>query len=94
MNSSKTTSESLPGKWNDELDSFQKMLVLRCLRVDKVTNAMQVCVPVSGDICFKYPIEPHVYLQPFDLLLCAGPEPCWTIKLPVPFCIHTYAHGC
>jgi hypothetical protein len=33
--------EDLPGPWNDVLDAFQKILVLRCLRPDKVTNAMQ-----------------------------------------------------
>ena len=32
--------EPLPGKW-DDLDSFQKILVLRCIRADKVTNSMQ-----------------------------------------------------
>ncbi|XP_064422227.1 dynein axonemal heavy chain 1 [Latimeria chalumnae] len=33
--------EPLPGRWMSQLDSFQKLLVLRCLRGDKVTNAMQ-----------------------------------------------------
>ncbi|XP_053154302.1 dynein axonemal heavy chain 1 isoform X2 [Hemicordylus capensis] len=33
--------EPLPGKWDSILDPFQKLLVLRCLRGDKVTNAMQ-----------------------------------------------------
>ncbi|KAH0630033.1 hypothetical protein JD844_012597 [Phrynosoma platyrhinos] len=33
--------EPLPGIWDTKLDSFQKLLVLRCLRGDKVTNAMQ-----------------------------------------------------
>ncbi|XP_060621830.2 dynein axonemal heavy chain 1 [Anolis sagrei] len=33
--------EHLPGIWNTKLDPFQKLLVLRCLRGDKVTNAMQ-----------------------------------------------------
>jgi len=33
--------ESLPGKWEERLDTFQKLLVLRCIRADKVTNAMQ-----------------------------------------------------
>ncbi|CAO2638238.1 Dynein axonemal heavy chain 1 [Lemmus lemmus] len=33
--------ELLPGIWNTYLDEFQKLLVLRCLRGDKVTNAMQ-----------------------------------------------------
>lgn len=31
----------MPGFWNTYLDDFQKLLVLRCLRGDKVTNAMQ-----------------------------------------------------
>ncbi|XP_076627799.1 dynein axonemal heavy chain 1 [Colletes latitarsis] len=32
----------LPEPWNTELDDFQKMLILKCLRPDKVTNAMQL----------------------------------------------------
>ena len=35
-------SEPLPEPWNTDLDSFQKLLALKCLRADKVTNAMQV----------------------------------------------------
>lgn len=35
-------SEPLPEPWNAKLDAFQKLLVLKCLRADKVTNAMQV----------------------------------------------------
>ncbi|KAF6774187.1 hypothetical protein AHF37_07990 [Paragonimus kellicotti] len=30
-----------PQPWQDNLDSFQRILLLRCLRADKVTNAMQ-----------------------------------------------------
>ncbi|ERE91881.1 dynein heavy chain 1, axonemal-like protein [Cricetulus griseus] len=33
--------ERWPGIWNIYLDEFQKLLLLRCLRGDKVTNAMQ-----------------------------------------------------
>ena len=33
--------EPLPGKWNKELDDFQKIIVLKCLRPDKITNSMQ-----------------------------------------------------
>lgn len=33
--------QPLPGKWNDALDDFQKLIVLKCLRPDKITNAMQ-----------------------------------------------------
>ncbi|XP_038005283.1 dynein heavy chain 1, axonemal [Motacilla alba alba] len=48
--------EPLPGKWEDELDAFQKLLVLRCLRGDKVTNAMQDFVVRNLDERF---IEPQ-----------------------------------
>ena len=33
--------EELPGKWSEDLDDFQKLIVLKCLRADKVTNGMQ-----------------------------------------------------
>ncbi|KAL3318377.1 Dynein heavy chain 1, axonemal [Cichlidogyrus casuarinus] len=33
--------EPLPCAWEEHLDSFQKLLILRCLRSDKLTNAMQ-----------------------------------------------------
>ena len=39
--------EPLPGDWDANLDSFQKILVLRCLRADKVTNAMQVWMKIN-----------------------------------------------
>ncbi|XP_019331155.1 dynein axonemal heavy chain 1 [Alligator mississippiensis] len=48
--------EPLPGIWNTKLDSFQKLLVLRCLRGDKVTNAMQDFVTENLDERF---IEPQ-----------------------------------
>ncbi|XP_074517159.1 dynein axonemal heavy chain 1 [Sebastes fasciatus] len=33
--------EPLPGEWDRELDSFQRLLVLRCLRADCVVQGMQ-----------------------------------------------------
>uniref|UniRef100_A0A8C4W100 Dynein axonemal heavy chain 1 n=1 Tax=Gopherus evgoodei TaxID=1825980 RepID=A0A8C4W100_9SAUR len=48
--------EPLPGKWDSTLDSFQKLLPLRCLRGDKVTNAMQDFVAMNLDQRF---IEPQ-----------------------------------
>nr|XP_023655546.1 dynein heavy chain 1, axonemal [Paramormyrops kingsleyae] len=33
--------EELPGEWSSELDAFQKLLVLRCLRADRLTHGMQ-----------------------------------------------------
>jgi len=36
--------EPLPDHWNTDLDDFQKLLALKCIRADKLTNAMQVYV--------------------------------------------------
>ncbi|XP_066527086.1 dynein axonemal heavy chain 1 [Hoplias malabaricus] len=33
--------ETLPGEWGTKLDSFQRLLVLRCLRVDRLTHGLQ-----------------------------------------------------
>ncbi len=49
--------EDLPAHWNTDLDEFQKILVLRCLRPDKVTNAMQDYVALKLGQRF---IEPQV----------------------------------
>ncbi|ESO89348.1 hypothetical protein LOTGIDRAFT_210379 [Lottia gigantea] len=54
--------EELPGKWNTELDDFQKMIVLKCLRPDKVTNAMQ-------DFVAKYLGQRFIEPQTADLHL-------------------------
>ncbi|OWK02778.1 hypothetical protein Celaphus_00010474, partial [Cervus elaphus hippelaphus] len=48
--------EPLPGIWEQYLDQFQKLLVLRCLRGDKVTNAMQDFVATNLEPRF---IEPQ-----------------------------------
>ena len=47
-------------KWHEECDNFQKLLVLRCLRSDKVTNAMQDFVAENLGQRF---IEPQVRLN-------------------------------
>jgi len=32
--------EKMPGEWDDKLNSFQKMIVLKAIRSDKVTSAI------------------------------------------------------
>ncbi|XP_050760847.1 dynein axonemal heavy chain 1 [Gymnogyps californianus] len=56
FDSPKPHRQPLPGKWEVELDAFQKLLVLRCLRGDKITNAMQDFVALNLDRHF---IEPQ-----------------------------------
>ncbi|XP_026131005.1 dynein heavy chain 1, axonemal isoform X1 [Carassius auratus] len=41
FDSSQPHREPLPGEWNSGLDSFQKLLVLRCLRADRLTHSLQ-----------------------------------------------------
>ena len=44
--------QPLPDKWNDSLNSFQKLCVLRCLRVDKVTDGvMDYVIEKMGQRC-------------------------------------------
>uniref|UniRef100_A0AAR2J4M4 Dynein, axonemal, heavy chain 1 n=1 Tax=Pygocentrus nattereri TaxID=42514 RepID=A0AAR2J4M4_PYGNA len=41
FDSSRPHQEPLPGEWVTKLDSFQRLLVLRCLRVDRLTHGLQ-----------------------------------------------------
>jgi len=58
--------EPLPDQWND-LESFKKLLILRCIRPDKVTEAMQLFI--TEKLSKKF-IEP----PPFDLPLSFKPS--------------------
>uniref|UniRef100_A0A667ZHN7 Dynein, axonemal, heavy chain 1 n=2 Tax=Myripristis murdjan TaxID=586833 RepID=A0A667ZHN7_9TELE len=41
FDSSQPHREPLPGEWNTKLESFQKLLLLRCLRADRLTHGLQ-----------------------------------------------------
>lgn len=49
--------EPLPGELESDLDSFQKLLVLRCLRADRLTHGLQDFVASQLGQSF---IEPQV----------------------------------
>ena len=55
--------EPLPGEWNDKLDSLQKMIILKALRADKISLAIQNYITEKMGKDF---IEPPT----FNLLEC------------------------
>ena len=75
--------EPLPGKWNDELSSFQKLCFLRCIRQDKVVPAMVAYVseqiggqfvdPPSFDIAISY--ADSTKYAPLIFILSQGSDP-------------------
>ncbi|XP_073667291.1 dynein axonemal heavy chain 1 [Tursiops truncatus] len=75
--------EPLPGIWDQYLDQFQKLLVLRCLRGDKVTNAMQDFVATNLEPRFIEPQATNLSLvfkdsnstTPLIFVLSPGTDP-------------------
>ncbi|KAL5009676.1 hypothetical protein ScPMuIL_011981 [Solemya velum] len=57
--------EPLPGKWETDLIPFQKILILKCLRLDRVTNMMQDYV--AGNLGQRF-IEPQVRTEPYPTI--------------------------
>ncbi|XP_052808511.1 dynein axonemal heavy chain 1-like isoform X3 [Mya arenaria] len=74
--------EPLPGKWND-IDMFQKMIVLKCLRADKITEAMQDYVAENLGQRFIEPQTADLHLvykdssptTPLIFVLSVGTDP-------------------
>jgi len=75
--------EVLPGKWRIKLDTFQKLLVLRCLREDKITSGIQDFV---SDMLGEQFVEPRSTalsvlfsesnaITPIIFILSAGADP-------------------
>jgi dynein heavy chain, axonemal len=56
-------SEPLPSDWNEKLDNFKKLLVLRCIRPDKLELAIQNFIVYSMG-------EKYVMPPPFNLPAC------------------------
>ena len=67
--------EALPGKWGTALDAFQKLVVLRCLRPDKVVPGMTAYVDAVAGSRFVAPL-------PFDLAACFADS---TAAVPLVF---------
>ncbi|KAL6609170.1 dynein heavy chain and region D6 of dynein motor-domain-containing protein [Neocallimastix sp. 'constans'] len=75
--------EILPGKWRLKLDTFQKLLVLRCLREDKITSGIQDFVSEMLGEQFVEPrstalsslfVESNA-ITPIIFILSAGADP-------------------
>ena len=73
----------MPGKWDAELSSFQKLLILKCLRPDKFTNAMQEFIalnlgeqfiePQTADLSLVY--KDSSPTTPLIFVLSVGTDP-------------------
>eukprot|EP01044_Picomonas_judraskeda_P020531 COSAG03_NODE_4593_length_1497_cov_22.661028_1_plen_498_part_11 len=60
--------EKLPGNW-ESLSRFQKLLILRCIRIDKVIPAVQLYVAEQLG-------EQYIKPPPFNLAACYGDSVC------------------
>jgi len=75
--------EPLPGEWNEKLNSFQKMIVLKCIRPDKMVNAIQNFIvekaghkfiePPTFDISKSY--RDSSSKMPLIFILSSGTDP-------------------
>ncbi|KAI8820875.1 dynein heavy chain and region D6 of dynein motor-domain-containing protein [Fimicolochytrium jonesii] len=75
--------EPLPEKWNTALTQFQKMLVLRCIRPDRITSAVQDFVaaqlgeqfiePQTSDLSALY--KESTPITPLIFVLSPGADP-------------------
>lgn len=75
--------EKMPGEWEDRLNSFQKMIVLKSIRADKITAAIQNFITEKMSKEF---IEPPTFdlqacyydssnVSPLIFVLSAGTDP-------------------
>lgn len=83
FDSDKPHEESLPEPWNDKLDNFQKLIVLKAIRLDKVLPGIEnwICnkigkefiIPPTFDLskCYK----DSTILTPLIFLLSPGSDP-------------------
>ena len=55
FDSSSPQTESLPSEWEQKLDSFQKLLVIKAIRPDKLTNGFQNFVSIEMGARFVEP---------------------------------------
>jgi len=83
FDSTKPHEEELPTPWNTTLDAFEKLLVLKAIRIDKVTSGVenwisiklgkQFIIPPTFDLpkCYK----DSTSLTPLIFLLSPGSDP-------------------
>ena len=59
--------ENLPDEWMKKLDSFRRIIILKCIRPDKVTNGMQDVVAENIGQRFIEPQVSHIKQKYFKL---------------------------
>lgn len=75
--------EKMPGEWNDRLNSFQKMILLKAIRADKITLAIQNFIIEKTGKAF---VDPPTFnlgacyadssnISPLIFVLSAGSDP-------------------
>jgi dynein heavy chain len=75
--------EKMPGEWNDRLNSFQKMILLKSIRADKITLAIQNFIIEKTGKAF---VDPPTFnlgacyadssnISPLIFVLSAGSDP-------------------
>ena len=76
-------SETLPEPWQSKLDFFQRVILIKCLRLDKMINAIQLFVTQNMDKKFVESPMPHLATVfkdsrcdiPIIFVLSAGSDP-------------------
>jgi len=75
--------EALPGEWDNKLDSFQKMIVLKAIRADKISEAIsnfivekigeEFIIPPTFDLAKSF--KDSSVTSPLIFVLSAGSDP-------------------
>eukprot|EP00933_Yihiella_yeosuensis_P070887 TRINITY_DN79051_c0_g1_i1.p1 TRINITY_DN79051_c0_g1~~TRINITY_DN79051_c0_g1_i1.p1 ORF type:complete len:1434 (-),score=383.71 TRINITY_DN79051_c0_g1_i1:142-4125(-) len=80
--------EAIPGEWNEKLDALQRLIVVRCVRIDRVLPAVSVFISTKLDQKFTEPppldleviYEESSCVTPLLFVLTPGMDPTGQIR--------------